>query len=216
MMTSRRSERTKKTPRQSRVNPTGIYDDARKPLLQQLAALERAEREHAHSASTYEDGLTSEQRLAAIKAVIPDTEVVQEAGRWRVYVPRLHTAHDLPEHTRTWGWGETASEAIDNMWWHLTSPDAVHVGWKSGYTVAQTMIVVPLGAACNQWPTGGQFECWVRWNGFMWQPDVVQHRGSRKWDTEEDKSRAAARTGHAEPATPLGSMKAAVKRLLQP
>lgn len=161
----------------SRLNAPAVLASEIERLKERVAFLESLQ----HEASSYVDGLSADQRLAAIKAVCPDAEVKRTDTGYRMHVPRLFTSRGLREEMRTWGLGATPAEAIDSMWFWLTSPEAPWTHEGSPVQRAQNAIIVPLGAPQNQWPTGGDYECWLKWNGWMWWPICVQRCGEEKW-----------------------------------
>lgn len=91
-------------------------------------------------------------------AVCPGIGVAPDRNGYRVNMPGLRTKNGLPEQYAEWGRGATIDQAVENMWSRLTASDQC--------------VIVDFGVYAGK--RRGDMEAWVRWNGFMWEPYVVQ------------------------------------------
>lgn len=68
----------------------------------------------------------------------------------------------MPEDRERWGTGETAEDAIDNLWFWLTAdgPDSGRIVGPAG----QNDLIV----------AKGKEEVWFRWDRFMWKEVLRQ------------------------------------------
>lgn len=123
---------------------------------------------------TQRSELTVRQKFLAMRRAAPSIAIVESADGWRVDLSRVKLKHDIPPSSCE---GKDTDKAINETWFWLTGEDYDRGQIHCPAPIPLGPIFAPLEPNCIicEW---GEFEVWMRWEGFMWFPRVIQRRAS--------------------------------------